>query len=52
MEHVLNPQPGYPFSLGLSIEYALTDSGLRVRTTGLPAADLHALYAPKRNRSV
>ena len=33
MEHVLYPQPGYPFSLTLSIEYALSDSGLRVRTT-------------------
>ena len=33
MEHVLHPQPGYPFSLGLSIEYALTADGLRVRTT-------------------
>ena len=33
MEHVLYPQPGYPFSLALSIEYALSDSGLRVRTT-------------------
>jgi aldose 1-epimerase len=33
MEHVLYPQPGYPFSLRLSIEYALSDSGLRVRTT-------------------
>src|SRR5262249_31674890 len=33
MEHVLHPQPGYPFSLRISIEYALTDSGLRVRTT-------------------
>ncbi|MGA6966992.1 MAG: hypothetical protein WBZ51_25700, partial [Xanthobacteraceae bacterium] len=31
--HVLYPQPGYPFSLTLSIEYALSDSGLRVRTT-------------------
>ena len=27
MEHVLHPQPGYPFSLGISIEYALLDSG-------------------------
>ena len=34
MEHVLHPQPGYPFSLGISIEYVLSDSGLRVRTTG------------------
>ena len=33
MEHVLYPQPGYPFSLGISIEYALSDSGLQVRTT-------------------
>jgi aldose 1-epimerase len=32
MAHVLHPQPGYPFSLGLRIEYALTDGGLRVRT--------------------
>ena len=33
MGHVLYPQPGYPFSLSLGIEYALLDSGLRVRTT-------------------
>src|SRR5215831_17822473 len=33
MEHVLYPRPGYPFSLGISIEYALSDNGLRVRTT-------------------
>jgi aldose 1-epimerase len=33
MEHVLHPQPGYPFTLGISIEYTLSDSGLQVRTT-------------------
>jgi aldose 1-epimerase len=33
MEHVLYPQPGYPFTLKLRIEYALSDSGLRVQTT-------------------
>jgi aldose 1-epimerase len=33
MEYLLYPQPGYPFSLRLSIEYTLSDSGLRVRTT-------------------
>jgi aldose 1-epimerase len=33
MEHVLHPQPSYPFSLRLGIEYSLSDSGLRVRTT-------------------
>jgi aldose 1-epimerase len=35
MEHALHPQPGYPFSLALSIEYALSDAGLRVRTTAV-----------------
>jgi len=33
MEHILYPQPGYPFCLNLSVEYTLLDSGLRVRTT-------------------
>jgi aldose 1-epimerase len=33
MEHVLHPQPGYPFSLMLSVEYRLSEEGLRVRTT-------------------
>jgi aldose 1-epimerase len=33
MQHVLHPQPGYPFSLKTSIEYALSDRGLRVTTT-------------------
>jgi aldose 1-epimerase len=33
MEHTLYPQPGYPFLLGISIEYTLSDSGLQVRTT-------------------
>jgi aldose 1-epimerase len=32
-EYALHPQPGYPFSLGLGIEYALLAGGLRVRTT-------------------
>ena len=29
MEHTLHPQPGYPFSLALSVEYALSEDGLR-----------------------
>ena len=29
LEHVLHPQPGYPFTLALRIEYALSDSGLQ-----------------------
>jgi aldose 1-epimerase len=33
MQHVLYPQPGYPFLLRTSIEYELSDRGLRVRTT-------------------
>jgi aldose 1-epimerase len=32
MQHVLHPQPGYPFLLRTSIEYELSDRGLRVRT--------------------
>lgn len=33
LEHSLHPQPGYPFSLALSIEYSLSDEGLRVIST-------------------
>ena len=33
MEHVIHPQPGYPFTLGLDIEYALSEEGLSVTTT-------------------
>ena len=29
LEHTLHPQPGYPFALELSIEYALSPAGLR-----------------------
>jgi aldose 1-epimerase len=38
MEHVLRPQPGYPFTLSLAVEYALSEGGLRVRTTATNAA--------------
>ena len=33
MQHILYPQPGYPFLLRISIEYALSESGLLVQTT-------------------
>ena len=33
MEYTLHPQPGYPFSLALSIDYTLSGGGLGVRTT-------------------
>jgi aldose 1-epimerase len=32
MEHVLHPQPGYPFTLRLRVEYRLGGDGLSVRT--------------------
>jgi aldose 1-epimerase len=35
MEHSLHPRPGYPFSLAIAIEYALSDDGLRVRTNAV-----------------
>jgi aldose 1-epimerase len=33
LEHTLRPQPGYPFSLALRIEYFLSSEGLRVTST-------------------
>src|SRR5262249_2575533 len=33
VEYALHPQPGYPFSLELAIEYELSGMGLGVRTT-------------------
>jgi aldose 1-epimerase len=33
LEHVVHPQPGYPFTLEVEIEYGLGASGLSVRTT-------------------
>jgi aldose 1-epimerase len=33
MEHLVRPQPGYPFSLAIRIEYRVSDEGLQVRTT-------------------
>src|SRR6478736_2647050 len=33
MEHTLHPQPGYPFSLALSVTYAVSGEGLSVSTT-------------------
>jgi aldose 1-epimerase len=33
LEHVVHPQPGYPFSVALAVEYSLSDAGLSVRTT-------------------
>jgi galactose mutarotase-like enzyme len=33
VEHILHPQPGYPFTLGLRIAYVLGDAGLAVTVT-------------------
>jgi aldose 1-epimerase len=33
LAHALHPQPGYPFSLRLTIEYSLSETGVTVRTT-------------------
>lgn len=32
LEHVLHPRPGYPFTLQVQLEYALSDTGLTVTT--------------------
>jgi aldose 1-epimerase len=37
MGHVLHPQPGYPFTLELTVEYELSEPGLSVRTTATNA---------------
>src|SRR4051794_5705514 len=44
LTHVVHPQPGYPFSLSLSIEYSLSDAGLTVRTTATNAGDRDCPY--------
>jgi len=33
LENVVHPQPGYPFLLGLQVEYALSQTGLTVTST-------------------
>jgi aldose 1-epimerase len=39
MGTMLRPQPGYPFSLMLSIDYSLSDDGLRVATAASNVGD-------------
>jgi aldose 1-epimerase len=38
LAHVLRPQPGYPFTLELQVEYWLSPEGLAVRTTATNAS--------------
>ncbi len=51
LEHELHPQPGYPFSLALSIEYLLSEDGLRVRTTATNVGPQPAPTAAGRTRT-
>jgi aldose 1-epimerase len=44
LEHVLHPQPGYPFALAIAIEYVLSDRGLRVQTTATNAGSSACPY--------
>ncbi len=44
MEHVLHPQPGYPFALGLRIDYRLDESGLTVQTTATNVGTTESPY--------
>jgi aldose 1-epimerase len=44
MELVLHPQPGYPFALGLSVEYRLGLDGLSVATTATNLGDRPCPY--------
>jgi aldose 1-epimerase len=44
LRHLIHPQPGYPFSLEVDIEYLLSDEGLRVRTTATNVGDRACPY--------
>jgi aldose 1-epimerase len=44
LEHVLHPQPGYPFALRLQVGYALSADGLRVTTTATNEGDADLPY--------
>lgn len=48
MDHVLSPQPGYPFTLELNIEYTLSTSGLSVRTTATNVGQAACPYGGRR----
>ncbi|HEY1318065.1 MAG TPA: aldose 1-epimerase family protein [Gaiella sp.] len=45
LEHVLHPQPGYPFTLALRIEYSIGADGVTVRTTATNAGDAACPFA-------
>jgi aldose 1-epimerase len=43
--HRLHPQPGYPFSLELRVEYSLSEAGLRVMSTATNVGSRACPYA-------
>jgi aldose 1-epimerase len=45
MQHVLHPQPGYPFALELAITYSLSGEGLEVSTSARNVGSGPAPYA-------
>jgi aldose 1-epimerase len=44
LQHTLVPQPGYPFTLRLQVDYELSPSGLRVTTTATNDGDVPLPY--------
>jgi aldose 1-epimerase len=44
LEHLLHPQPGYPFPLRLQVSYELSAAGLRVETTATNEGDVPLPY--------
>ena len=44
LEHLLHPQPGYPFMLRLRVAHELTGEGLRVTTTATNEGDVPLPY--------
>ena len=44
LEHLLHPQPGYPFPLRLQLRYELSSAGLRVTTTATNDGDVPLPY--------
>jgi aldose 1-epimerase len=52
MEHVLHPQPGYPFSVRLGIEYSLSDRRLRVRATATNVSMKRCPYGQQRSSAL
>jgi aldose 1-epimerase len=44
VQHVVHPQPGYPFTLAIEIEYTLSETGLAVRTTATNVGSVACPY--------